>query len=528
MRLDQLRVELRPRSAWEAIELGTALVRTHAAAIWKPWLLVTLPVFALLNAVAWAFDLVWVAGLAMWWLKPVFDRIPLYVVSRAVFGDAPTVRETVAAQRRWGWRAMPGYLTWRRLGVARSLYLPVDLLEGGADPAQRRRVIGGSARGIASMLTLACVNFEIALVCGGFALALMFVPVELLSESARAAWTLFLGADPPRWVELAYNAVAWLATSVVEPFFVGAGFGMYLDRRTQIEAWDIEIALRRMRQRLGGTVAMLACGLALALSLPNPARAQQAPAPVQGGQAPARAAQPAGKGDAGKKKAPPGPPTLPRVFGQAGGEGRFARSVEQAYRDPLLRPTRTQVSWEKRKPDDKPKPGAQGGYLLRGIAKVFAAIAEYGLWMLAGLLALLLVATHKTWLPWLRGIAPVARVPEPPVSSEPHADAEALPDDIAAAVRSLWQEGRRRRALALLYRASVDWMAARTGATLLPGATESDCLRAARGLREDGERDVFGRVVRVWQYAAYAQRLPDDEAFESLLAQAAGRFGWSA
>ena len=44
MRLDQPRVELRPRSPWEAMELGTALVRTHARAIWLPWLLVTLPV----------------------------------------------------------------------------------------------------------------------------------------------------------------------------------------------------------------------------------------------------------------------------------------------------------------------------------------------------------------------------------------------------------------------------------------------------------------------------------------------------
>lgn len=52
MRLEQLTVQLRARSSWEAMELGMALVRRHAAAIWKPWLLVTLPVFALLNAPA--------------------------------------------------------------------------------------------------------------------------------------------------------------------------------------------------------------------------------------------------------------------------------------------------------------------------------------------------------------------------------------------------------------------------------------------------------------------------------------------
>ena len=31
----------------------------------------------------------------------------------------------------------------------------------------------------------------------------------------------------------------------VEPFFVAAGFAMYLDRRAELEAWDIEQEFRR-------------------------------------------------------------------------------------------------------------------------------------------------------------------------------------------------------------------------------------------------------------------------------------------
>lgn len=53
MRIDQLDVVLRARSGWEAVELGTALVRRHARAIWAPILLLGLPVFALVNALAW-------------------------------------------------------------------------------------------------------------------------------------------------------------------------------------------------------------------------------------------------------------------------------------------------------------------------------------------------------------------------------------------------------------------------------------------------------------------------------------------
>ena len=43
------------------------------------------------------------------------------------------------------------------------------------------------------------------------------------------------------------------AICVVEPLYVAGGFGLYLNRRTELEAWDIEIAFRRIdRQRLDG------------------------------------------------------------------------------------------------------------------------------------------------------------------------------------------------------------------------------------------------------------------------------------
>jgi hypothetical protein len=125
-------------------------------------------------------------------------------------------------------------------------------------------------------------------------------------------------------------------------------------------------------------------------------------------------------------------------------------------------------------------------------------------------------------------MAPTPRVADTPVASEAQLAPDAIPDDVAGAARRLWAEGRKRRALALLYRASVAGMVMRTGAVLVPGATEAQCLRAARALRDEADRDAFGQMVRVWQYAAYAQRMPDDGAFEDLLAGLGGRFGWAA
>jgi hypothetical protein len=70
-------------------------------------------------------------------------------------------------------------------------------------------------------------------------------------------------------------------------------------------------------------------------------------------------------------------------------------------------------------------------------------------------------------------------------------------------------------------------MAMRTGALLVPGATEAECLRAARALPETADRDAFARVVRIWQYAAYAERLPADDEFDALLDTLSQRFGWA-
>ena len=73
---------------------------------------------------------------------------------------------------------------------------------------------------------------------------------------------------------VAGNALAWMATTVIEPFYIGAGFGLYLDRRTQIEGWDIEIAFRRMRRRLQALLPALLVACALGVALPRAAHAR--------------------------------------------------------------------------------------------------------------------------------------------------------------------------------------------------------------------------------------------------------------
>lgn len=519
MRLEQLTVRLRARSAWEAVELGMALVRRHAAAIWRPWLLVTLPVFALLNAAAWVFDLFWLAALLMWWLKPVFDRIPLYVVSRAVFGSVPGVRETLRAQGRWGRTPMLHYLSWRRFSPVRSLYLPIDLLEGvdGERLRQRRSVLGGMAYGNAALLTLVCLHFESALVLGCVVAVAMYLPVDYLPDSFQAAWAL-IGEQPAAWMKLTWNAFLWLGASVVEPFFVGAGFGLYLNRRTQIEAWDVEIAFRKLRARLTAAVSPLLL-LALLAGTTDAVLAQERDAPPP----------PASSVENGQ---PAIPPTLPEVFGeQRVDDRRFRKAADRAYQDPLLSGKRTQSTWERKDAKDKEEEEPERSDMpawLQDIVGFLALIGEWGLWILLGLLVVLLLATMRYWLPWMRGGFKRSAAGRVEVETEALLVPELLPDNVPAAARRLWREGKPRHALALLYRASVESMSARINTVLPPGATEAECLRASRRMADADDRNLFARMVRVWQYAAYAQRLPAEDEFEALLGQLQQRYGWAA
>ena len=521
MQLEQLDVVLRRRSQWEAMELGTALVRRHAAAIWKPWLLLTLPLLVLLNLGGWWLDNFWLPALVMWWLKPALERIPLYVISRAAFGAEPSTRQTLHAQLRWGWQVLPAYLSWRRFGPARALLMPVDLLEGGNAEHRRarRRVVSGSAYGHASLLGWVCWHFEAMLQVASIALVFMFVPLDALPETLRAAVSL-IGTDTPAWAWFGFNLLAWAAMTLIGPFYSGAGFGLYLNRRTQLEAWDVEIAFRRMRQRLAHAVPVLLLLLAC-MPLALPAHAQDHAATATGQQANRK------DGAAASANTPA------RLFGTqpAADTAGFRQAAARAYEDPRLGATRHVERWQR-----KPRPAADkrgnrdfpGAQIIRSIGKLLAQVGESLLWVLLGLLVLVLAFTARRWLPWLRGSA--RRRPASPSPLQQHALPlpQALPTDILASARRLWQQDKPRHALALLYQASIEELGRRTQRELPPGSTEAQCLRASRQLPLEAERTLFARMVRTWQYAAYAGRLPSSDEFEALLAALHLQYRWPA
>ena len=104
MQLEDLTAEVRPRSHWEAVDLGFALVRRHFPRLLVAWLLCVGPLWAvLLLLMKWVPPGIII--LAIWWLKPVYGRVTLFHLSRALFGATPRLRDTL--------RAWPGLLVSR-------------------------------------------------------------------------------------------------------------------------------------------------------------------------------------------------------------------------------------------------------------------------------------------------------------------------------------------------------------------------------------------------------------------------------
>lgn len=538
MRIDRLDVVLRARSGWEAMELGSALSRRHARAVWGSWLLASAPLFVVFNALGWWLDAFGWAWLAMWWCMPLFERAPLYVLSRGIFGEPVGTLAALRAQRRWGNTGFWGYLGWRRFSVLRSLCLPVNLLEGNA-PAQRgarRRAVAAGAAGAAAVLTVACMAFEAVLVSGAIGAVFMFMPLELMSESWRAAWDM-IGQDTPAWAQLGFNLACWLASVLIGPFYVGAGFGLYLNRRTQMEAWDVEIALRRLRERLLPAASTLALLLCLALPLAcAPAHAQDAQT-VAAQPDDAEANDDSAEEPATAENDPANTPAL--IFGAAPVDtAGFRQAVIRAYEDPLQRPTRQVTRWkpieqaEDKKKEEKTLQRERSDTGERSNRKAgiawLARLAEWGLWGLLGVLLLVLLLTARLWLPWLRGSGRRKAEAAPKVVEEQVELPVVLPPDVATQAGLLWDQGRPRQALALLYRASVRTVGERSGIALPPGATEAQCLRASRRMPDATDRDLFARIVRMWQYAAYGGRLPSRADFDALADTLRQQYRWLA
>ncbi|MCL2829490.1 MAG: hypothetical protein FWD77_01980 [Betaproteobacteria bacterium] len=262
MRPEDLTVDIRSRTPWEALDLGLALIQQHRRAVYAAWLTALLPALALAAILGtvlgeffgnsegsspqwrWQWQL---AILVLWWLKPFYDRVLLLVLSRAVFGEMLRWRAVLRAFPDIFWRSgLLRDLSWRRFNPLRSFHIPVWQLEGLKEKARRRRfqVLGRNASGTAFSLLFVCSIFEQALFLGALIFVYILIPPEFASSSFEAFFS------ESAWPTALISAGFLFAISTIEPLYAAAGFSLYLNRRAELEGWDIELGFRTLAARL--------------------------------------------------------------------------------------------------------------------------------------------------------------------------------------------------------------------------------------------------------------------------------------
>jgi hypothetical protein len=518
MQLDKLQLDLRPRPNAQALDLGFMLLHAHAVQVYLAWLVLWLPLALLCGGLACLFpDYAGAWWLLAWWLKPLLERAPLYILSRQVFGETVSWRDALRAwpgQLGGGWFRM---LTWWRPFMAgHGLYQPIWQLEGarGAVAAERRKVIGNddTARS-AFWFGVACVHFEAILQLGFLA----FLGIFLSDEHGMSPLAFLFSGDDVETSTLVLAATFGcyaLGSGIIGPIYTACCFTLYLNRRATLEAWDIEIMLRQIKpplKRPRAAVSVVSVWPIFSLLAPALlALALWQPATVDA----ATVVKSAPSQDDGKCKVPEWlKRKLPERKPDASAEqAKIRKQLAQIYQSDDLRPYVCEESWRYKKSSaEKPVDRSRGN--LPNLAWLAAVIKVLLIAAAICTVAWLLYRYRDFFSDFVRREHPQAATEIGGLDIRP----ESLPDDVAAGVRQLWEKGERRAALALLYRATLSRLVNEDGLLLTRGATEEDCLRVAnqacrRQLLDAVRLAVVANATGLWLGGAYGDRWPTSEA----------------
>jgi hypothetical protein len=507
MRLTEATVELRPRTPWEAIDLGVLLAREHRTLLMTSWAIVTLPVFAALSLVF--HNQPYLAVLLFWWLKPLFERLPLLILSQALFGSVPTLKQALKAWPGTLRSQLVPSLLWRRLSLSRSFLLPVQQLEklSGAQRALRVHTLSRKDQRAARLLTLVGCHLEAALWIGLSVLLYVLIPQQVETEWLwRSLLSTEVDSNP---IDHLTNVLYALVLIVCEPIYVACGFSLYLNRRTILEAWDIELIFRRLRQRLIGTAYALLFGFFLIFAPvagPVWADSRDLSCPI-----PEPETQSADEAQVA--------PDAPRLTHQALNSEAAQHAIKDLLQQPPFRNPKQVSGWrfpEQADTQDKTSASHAGSSFARWMnglletAQFVTRTFEVLLWAAVIGLSGWVAWRYRQW--FAAFVSPRTR-PAKTLHETPtqlfglQVSAQTLPTDIADSVERMWAS-QPREALALLYRALLNRLLTEHQLPLKNADTEGEVLRRVAQLNQPALTAFTRELTRHWQNLAYGHRLP--------------------
>lgn len=528
MNLDQVTIEIRPRQAWEAVDLGILMAKRWWLSMMQAWLLVSLPFLVLSLFIP--VDYLWLSTVLLWWLKPLFERPLLHILSHAVFNELPSVRSTIKAFPSLAIQQIFASLIWRRLSPSRSMDLAVLQLEGlsGARRQERLRLLHREDSAPAGWLTFIGANLEGFLGLGIIGIIWAMIPTEIEIDWAN----IFLDQDS---AYLQYTkAIIWYITmTLVAPFYIACGFALYLNRRIKLEAWDVDIAFRRIvnkriknpdalttktNQNHALLFALALCVGLLIVDVNTPVYAQD--------ELPEVSNTTTARDDSAA--------TLSATEMPANEYTDIDRKDAQKIIHDLMQQDEFSHKEIKRLPKFfEPDPDEDHPFIdwladflkSREGAGGIASVLEVLLWLAVIALIFWVVLRYRHWLAaqFVRvKKAPAAR-PKPTTLFGMAVTRESLPADISSAALTLLQQQNARAAIALLYRACL-YRLIYLGVDIEDGHTENECVAIMREHFGDQQQataqiDYFSQLSILWQRLAYGHLAPDQKIAHTLCSE---------
>jgi hypothetical protein len=467
MQLDTVTAEIRPRSDWEAVDLGFAMVRRdfwRSITVW--WLALGLPT-AIGAVVLWDHPLILLT--LFWWFKPAGSRMVLFGLSRRLFGELPSWHAI--------WREIPRAWTrrfffrfvWARFSPWMPVTLAVEDLEGLRGGAYKQRCAQVVRRGEGVVMWLYFLSDTASAWLG---LGILFLVMMLVPDGQDGAWQQAIGSwdsqsplEIPLLLSRTVVACVMVGISLTDVFVIGAGFGVYINNRTWIEGWDVELAFRRLAQRLGKVALVMISFLMVSLSA------------------------------------------------HADAEKATATLIQEVKAEADFKVHTVTDRIPKQSPSTSSSLPVD---LIQALTEIFAVT------VVVLLVALLVWVLWKNRLAFksLRLARPETRISPPArVVMGMDVSPETLPQDVPTAAWALWQCGRHQEALGLLYRGSISRVMELGRVEIQESDTEGDCLRRVIQAGETVHPDYFKGITGTWTKMAYAGISPADAEVQRLCGQ---------
>ncbi len=467
MRLDTVTAEIRPRSDWEAVDLGFAMVRQsfwRCITVW--WLALGIPT-AIAAVLLWKHPMLLLV--LFWWAKPAGSRLVLFELSRRLFGEEPAWRAVWREiPRAWTRRFFHRFI-WARFSPWLPVTLAVEDLEGLRGKAYKQRCGQVVRRGEGVVMWIYFLSDAAAawIGLGILGLVMMLVPdgQDTAWQQAVESWDPNSPMGLPLLITRTVVACVMVAVSLTDVFVIGAGFGLYINNRTWIEGWDVELAFKRLAQRLGKVAVVLLTFFIIGMGA-----------------------------DAAESKTP----------------------------SEIIREVKADKVFEVHTVMERvPKPKTVSS------ASLPTDVIEI-LMQVFSICAVVLLVGFLGWMIWknrhvfrLRGaamrtnnVAPLARVVMGMAVSP-----DTLPADVPAAAWLLWQQGDQQEALGLLYRGAISRVIELGRVEIHESDTEGDCVRRVEQAGAAVHPDYFRGITGMWIRLAYAGVSPADSEVQVLCQQ---------